>query len=420
MPLSDLDHKRRTVSDLIRFIGNTADAQGGEVIKTPNYSVLLGAGASVTSGIRSGQSLVKDWKQQVFVETPHPDEMTIEEFFSPGKAPSWYEEANSYAALFENRFDLQRHRRMFVEREVSKAKPSMGYAYLVKLIENGFFNTVFTTNFDDLLNEAFYRFSKNRPIVCAHDSSISGVTVTSTRPKIIKLHGDYLYENIKATLRETESLEANMKMKFQEFAKDFGLIVVGYSGQDRSIMDILNYLLQKEDYFKSGIFWCIRKGETSIRSELKKLLWRERVYYVEIDGFDELFAELNLRLNNGALPVDDNFLSRKHQENIIRELTEAPLMGDVDKDSILARDCQRLKYHFEDNMLNDYLAYLRKEKQGESKKTESRKAKRKTKLKPVTPDEKRELEDMMTEGFMLHHTNAVFTETDKDGYCFYG
>lgn len=413
MPLQDLEHKKRTVADLIRFIGNTTDTESGGAIKTPNYSVLLGAGASVTSGVRSGQALVKDWRQQVFNESSHPDGMTIDEYFSPGKAPSWYEETNSYAALFENRYDLQRHRRMFVEHEVSKAKPSMGYAYLVKLIENGFFNTVFTTNFDDLLNEAFYRFSKNRPIVCAHDSSISGVTVTSSRPKIIKLHGDYLYENIKATLRETESLETNMKLKFQEFAKDFGLIVVGYSGQDRSIMDILNYLLQKEDYFKNGIFWCIRKGDTSISSELKKLLWRGRVYYVEIDGFDELFAELNQRLNNGALPVDDNFLSRKHQENIIRELTEAPLMDKINEDSILARDCRRLKYQFEDNMLNDYLAYLRKKKQGESKKAESRNAKRRTKLKSMTQEEKREMEDLMTEGFMLRHANSVLQKLSK-------
>ena len=288
----------------------------------------------------------------------------------------------------------------------------MGYAYLVKLIENGFFNTVFTTNFDDLINEAFYRFSKNRPIVCAHDSSISGVTVTSTRPKIIKLHGDYLFENIKATLRETESLETNMKMKFQEFAKDFGLIVIGYSGQDRSIMDILNYLLQKEDYFKNGIFWCIRKGDTCISSELKKLLWRDRVYYVEIDGFDEFLAELNHQLNKGALPVDDTFLSRKHQENIIRELTDNPLMNPSGKCKILVEDCKKLKYNFEDNMLNDYLSYLKK-KQNDSKKADVKNARRKIKLKEMTAEEKKEIDDLMTEGFVLKHTNSVLQKLSK-------
>ncbi len=413
MALEDLIHKRRTVADLIRFIGNTTEADDKDAIKTPNYSLLLGAGASVTSGVRSGQTLVQEWKKEVYEELNQDDNITLDEFFLPGKAPSWYEEVNSYAALFENRYDLQRHRRMFVEREVSKAKPSMGYAYLVKLIENGFFNTVFTTNFDDLLNEAFYRFSNNRPIVCAHDSSISGVTVTSTRPKIIKLHGDYLYENIKATLRETESLETNMKMKFQEFAKDFGLIVIGYSGQDRSIMDILNYLLQKEDYFKNGIFWCIRKGDYNIGSELKKLLWRDRVYFVEIDGFDELFAELNHKLNKGLLPVDDSFLSRKHQENIIKELTDNPLMNLSGACDILTRDCKRLKLNFEDNMLNDYLNFLKKQKQSDSKKTETKSVKRKNKLKEPTPDEKKELDDLMTEGFVVNHANSVLQKLSK-------
>lgn len=413
MALEDLVHKRRTVADLIRFIGNTTEADDKDAIKTPNYSLLLGAGASVTSGVRSGQTLVQEWKKEVYEELNQDDNVTLDEFFLPGKAPSWYEEVNSYAALFENRYDLQRHRRMFVEREVSKAKPSMGYAYLVKLMENGFFNTVFTTNFDDLLNEAFYRFSNNRPIVCAHDSSISGVTVTSTRPKIIKLHGDYLFENIKATLRETESLETNMKMKFQEFAKDFGLIVIGYSGQDRSIMDILNYLLQKEDYFKNGIFWCIRKGDDNIGSELKKLLWRERVYYVEIDGFDELFAELNHKLNKGLLPVDDSFLSRKHQENIIKELTDNPLMNPSGACDILIRDCKRLRLNFEDNMLNDYLSFLKKQKQSDSKKTETKSVKRKNKLKEPTPEEKKELDDLMTEGFVVNHANSVLQKLSK-------
>lgn len=413
MALDELIHKKRTIADLIRFIGNTTESDDNGTIKTPNYSILLGAGASITSGIRSGQTLIKDWKQEVYDELNTDENVTIEEYFMPGKAPSWYEESNAYSVLFENRFDLQRHRRMFVEREVSNAKPSMGYAYLVKLIENGFFNTVFTTNFDDLLNEAFYRFSNNRPIVCAHDSSISGVTVTSTRPKIIKLHGDYLYENIKATLRETESLETNMKLKFQEFAKDFGLIVIGYSGQDRSIMDILNYLLQKEDYFKNGIFWCIKKGDYNISNELKKLLWKDRVYYVEIDGFDELFAELNHRLNKGQLPVDDKFLSIRHQESIIEELTDNPLMNPKGNCKILTDDCNRLKNNFENNKLNDYLNYVKKDNQLDPKKAEAKIVKRKNKLKAKTPEESRVLADLVTEGFVKNHVNSALQKLSK-------
>ncbi len=84
-----------------------------------------------------------------------------------------------------------------------------------------------------------------------------------------------------------------MRMKFEEFAKDFGLIVVGYSGGDRSIMDILSELLRTKEHFKNGIYWCVRKNDSDYHPELKKLLTRDRVFLVEIDGFDELFAELN-------------------------------------------------------------------------------------------------------------------------------
>lgn len=405
MTLKELSHKRKTVADLIRFIGNASENYEATGMKASNYSVLLGSGASITSGIRSGQNLIDTWKKEVYQESDKTSEMTLEEFFSSTNAPDWYEERNAYSALFENRYDLQRHRRIFVEHEVSGKTPSIGYAYLVKLIEQGFFNTVFTTNFDDLLNEAFYRFSKNRPIVCAHDSSISGISVTSTRPKIIKLHGDYLFDDIKTTLRETESLEMNMKMKFQEFAKDFGLIVVGYAGNDRSIMDILTYLLQQEDYFKNGIYWCIRNGEHNISAELKKLLWRDRVFFVEIDGFDELFAEINHKLNNGALPIDDAFLSRAHQETIIKELTENNRLSLENK--YLADDCKKLKDHFEDNFANDFLDYIRKQKADQSKNNENRRTRKRLHFPKLTSEEQKELNDLVSEAYGLRHPITV-------------
>ena len=73
------------------------------------------------------------------------------------------------------------------------------------------------------------------------------------------MHGDYLFDGIKSSMREVETLEDNMRKKFTEFAKNYGLIVLGYAGNDRSIMEILSYLLKRDSYFSHGIYWCIRK-----------------------------------------------------------------------------------------------------------------------------------------------------------------
>lgn len=408
MKKDNQNYKIKKVADLIRFIRNSTDCDSGSrKIITPNYSLLLGAGASVSSGIRSGSDLIKLWKQEVYNADDEKGEISIDGYFKSGNAPRWYDESMAYSCLFENRYDLQRQRRIFVEKEVAGKTPSIGYAYLVKLIESGYFNTVFTTNFDDLLNEAFYRFSKQRPIVCAHDSSISGITVTSSRPKIIKLHGDYLFDNIKATQRETESLETNMKMKFQEFAKDFGLIVIGYSGNDRSIMDILLDLVRGENHFKNGIYWCVRGEikEEYFSSELKRLLEKERVFLVQIDGFDELFSELNFFLNDGCLPVDDSFLTFRHQKQIIEDLTAKVDLKS--RCSYLLRDCDDLKTRLEDSISSEIYKALRTRKSMFKESKDQLSAERKNPYPDMTSEQLNEIEDLAQEAYVKVKKESV-------------
>lgn len=351
--LSQLAGKRRTYEDLSRFIG--ARASG-----TANYSLLMGAGCSVSSNIRSASQLVDQWRQEVFSRLCPGAEYTAEvavDFLTKNHAV-WYNPQREYSSLFEKNFDLPRQRRMFVEQEVAGKSPNLGYAYLVRLIEEGFLNTVFTTNFDDLVNEAFFQFSQTRPIVCAHDSSVGSVAVTSKRPKVIKLHGDYLFDDIKATVRETESLEDNIRKKFIEFCRDFGLVVVGYGGYDRSIMDVLQYLLRSEDYFKHGIYWCIRRGEEP-SDEVLKLLWRDRVYFVEVDGFDELMAALHGDLVGTSLPIDTGVVTNKPRE-IIRGFSENSFLRSSPS-AVIQRDLERLRKQSEREQLFSVLRDARDE-----------------------------------------------------------
>lgn len=320
----ELRHKLRTVKDLIRFIETKENKD------VSNYSIFLGAGASRSSGISTASELINGWMKELYERyeaksyTFSKDSIFDNEqeelirFFEKNYS-SWFDSSNAYSSLFERKFDLAPQRRRFVEKEVDGKLPSIGYAYLVSLVENNFFNAIFTTNFDDLLNEAFYQLSSTRPIVCAHDSSVHSISVSSKRPKIIKLHGDYLFENIKSTLRETESLESNTSDKLKEFCKEYGLIVVGYAGNDRSIMDILDFLIKNDTYLRNGVYWCLR-GEDYISPTLKNFFWKERVYPVLIDGFDEFFAEVHHELLPNTRFLN-NYKETK-QQKIIQKIIE--------------------------------------------------------------------------------------------------
>lgn len=281
--------ERKPQSHLINIIKSTTDHH-------PNFVLFLGAGTSKSSGVKLAGELIKEWRNSHY-QMYKIDTETVEEHF---KRLHWTNSAEEYSILFEKLYDEPSQRREFIESCIKEASPSWGYIYLVNLLRKRTFNTVFTTNFDDLLNEACYQFSSEvRPIVCAHDSSISSIRITSSRPKIVKLHGDFLFDNIKNTIRELETLEQNTQDKFKQYASEFGFIVMGYSGNDRSIMDTFNTLLRFDHYFPHGIYWCIRRGSV-IPPKVESLARFPKFKIVEIDGFDEFFAELN---NSLGLPL---------------------------------------------------------------------------------------------------------------------
>jgi hypothetical protein len=360
---NELHHKERTVRDLVSYIKiRTSNV-------TPNYNLLLGAGASKSSGINTGAELVDQWREELYLrvtgDSEYEESKAKNYFLKEGGA--WYSSSNEYSALFEKKFDLPSQRRRFVEQEVDNKIPSIGYSYLVSLTNstNRFFDTIYTTNFDDLINDSFYQFSQVRPVVCAHDSSVNSISISSTRPKIIKLHGDYLFDDIKSTLRETETLETNIKNKLIEFSKEFGLIVVGYAGNDRSIMDVINYLLKTDDYLKNGIYWCLRNDDY-INPDLRKLLWKDKVYFVNIDGFDEFMAELHHGLK-GELSLKDNFTDTK-KSAIIESFTEDQFKL-CDSSQIIKQDIENLKKHKEDEDISKFIRELAGDRDDNNDKT---------------------------------------------------
>ena len=256
--------------------------------QVPNFALLLGAGASATSGVKTAEDMIQEWRQELYRQYHGEKEFTA--WLSD---QSWHGTDDEYSYLFEEVYDQPAQRRVYVEECVIDARASLGYIYLAELLANHLFDVVFTTNFDDLLNETCYLYSQRlRPIVAAHDSAIQGIRITAGRPKIIKIHGDFLYDTIKNTVSETEQLDENTNSKLGQFAKEFGLVVVGYSGRDRSVMDNIETLLRHRENFPHGVYWCIRNGAT-ISNRLQSLLRNERVYPVYIDGFDEFSAELH-------------------------------------------------------------------------------------------------------------------------------
>lgn len=207
----------------------------------------------------------------------------------------------------------------------------------MRLAEADLIKTIFTTNFDDLLNEAFYQFSSDRALICAHDSNVSNLSVTANKAKIIKLHGDYLFNDIKNTSKETADLEINMKGKLTEFLKEYGLILSGYSGSDKSITRILEELSKGEPYLQNGLFWCFRE-EDDISDDALQILERDKCFFIITPGFDELMADFYGILDSNSTPFSSKLASDR-ASNIIESYLK--------NDSLKSTSSPIIKKHLE-------------------------------------------------------------------------
>lgn len=236
----------------------------------PRFALFLGAGSSWSSGIPTAENLVAQWRRQLFLSQAGKDRWWPHykpefETWQKSRYQEWCRkweavygrQPSEYSLLFSHFCPDVDARQGFIENICSGCEPGPGYIYLASLVNAGYFKTFLTTNFDDLIHDALYRYGGAKPKVCAFDSQVASVRLLGPRPKVLKLHGDFLYSNIRAVSSEVGRLDNNMQDKFEVTCKNYGLIVIGYGGQDQSVMAPIRTMLHHQDCLKHGVHWCI-------------------------------------------------------------------------------------------------------------------------------------------------------------------
>jgi tetratricopeptide (TPR) repeat protein len=264
----------------------------------PRLAVFLGSGASKQSGIITAVEMVSFFKEQILTQGCPSELRTDQEKDTWLRGQEWYKnEASEYCNLFGYFEPKEIGRQRYIESIVEGHDPSFGYVVLANLIANNLVNSVITTNFDDLAYSACTSYTGIRPIVYAYGVLASEMRVTAQRPKIIKMHGDYLYSTLKNTRSETALQDPNMARQVSQVLNEYGLLVIGYSGGDESVMEIFEQISEKND-----LYWCVMRGEEP-SDHVRQLLVEKGGFLVEIDGFDELMNDIrrNVGLNVGKM-----------------------------------------------------------------------------------------------------------------------
>ena len=315
--------KTITSRQLVRML---KDASGES--KGMKFCFLIGAGASMSSGIPTGADLAKKWIREIEEDCGKDDfakwknkvqisEDNVGEFY-----PQIYEKR--FGHIPESGYDCIRH---YMEGK----EPSLGYLILANIMVREKYNVVITTNFDNLLEDAIRTYTKEKPFIAGHEALAGYVPKRSDRPIILKVHRDLFFHPF-SDREHTGTIQKAWEDILDRFLSDYFLIVLGYGGNDGSLMDYFASLNNRKQ-----IYWCVYNPgeEPSNQDSENDLSWRKHLwgklsskaqnilspndFLIAINGFDifmyDCYAALGYKFLDGIEEIK--------RPNPMHELLEA-------------------------------------------------------------------------------------------------
>ena len=307
------------------FVDEFREVSNGTHLR--KFCFVLGAGASKSSGIKTGQELVDIWEKDLIKRNKSK--------FFHWKNKLGIKEENKYS--FYSQYYEKRYEKCpidglnYLEKIMEHVNPGVGYVVLSYLLTNTIHNVVITTNFDHLTEDAINYYTHKIPLIIGHESLAHYISKQITRPTIIKIHRDLLFDP-KSTLADVEELHESWKKSLELIFEEYHPIFIGYAGNDNSLM---NYLISNKEKFKSGKwkfpYWMLYKSDIP-DGRVKEFLEISEGYCIKYNGFDELLCLIGKELGY-KMPKEEEFLKdvklryKKLSEDFENILTNKTIEG---------------------------------------------------------------------------------------------
>lgn len=269
------------------------------------HSMLLGAGASIESGVQSAYDCIWDWKRDIYI-SQNPSMANIYKNIKLDSIRNaiqhWldiqhiYLERDSdeeYTFYAEKAYKIPSDRSQYFRSIVDYKIPSLGYNLITFLYQKGMVKTVWTTNFDGLMVKACHQNNVTPIEITLESQDRIYRKETNNELLCVALHGDYKYGPLKNTAEELDGQSDKFVDALKHELTNRNLIVIGYSGRDLSLMDAL-----KKAYAISGagrLYWC--GYGSSIPNNVQSLINFARskgreAYFIPTDGFDKTMLKI--------------------------------------------------------------------------------------------------------------------------------
>ncbi|MCG3666292.1 tetratricopeptide repeat protein [Aliarcobacter butzleri] len=320
------------------------------------YVFFLGAGCSVSSGINLAKDLAKDWYEEL------KKQKTKFNKFNENKDENNIDFGDLYFKIFETLFPTPLAQQKEIQRITENVTPSLGYYVLSEFMQKPQFNTIITTNFDNLIQDALIYSGNKRALVITHQDLAKFIERNDT-PLITKIHGDAHIHPFNNS-NDTKEIPEDLKIAIQGLFINAKLIFIGYKGNDESIANLLEGCKRIDQVYWFGSnkptntklkkWWEEQKSKTHIKErDFDKImsLIRDK-FKLEKPDFKKRFEELEKCYNKAEQDetknienienktyidyfiLGNNYFHQKEYEKAIEAYKEAYKINPKDSDTL--------------------------------------------------------------------------------------
>ena len=288
-----------------------------------NFAWFLGAGTSSAAGLPTANDILWDMKRHYYCHEENQEILQqdiendairtrIQIYMESKGFPSQWED-NEYSTYFKKIFGNDKKRqRIYLRKILSEEQVSLsvGNRVMGALMVGGHIRTVFTTNFDSVVEKAVAEMGGQSLATYHLEGSTSANNALNNEeyPFYCKLHGDFRYESLRNLPEELKEQNQELSKCLINASNRFGLIVIGYSGRDTSVMSLFRNALDSNNPFPHGLFWT-GIDDSPIYPEVKELLElaqskNVQAEYVKIETFDTLMLRLWRNIEDKSPDMD--------------------------------------------------------------------------------------------------------------------
>lgn len=276
------------------------------------FCFVLGAGASKTSGIKTGEELVEIWDRELAERNPRDHEEWKKRLDITEK-----NRGSFYSDYYQRRFPRDNGGRYrdgynYLEQLMDKARPSGGYVHLALIMANTMHNVVVTTNFDHLVEDSLVKYTQKMPMVIGHEKLAPYATEKITRPTVVKIHRD-LYTDPISKPEELNTLHKDWVEVLDNLFTHYHPVFIGYAGNDNSVMDFLCNNVNKFNSDRWACPYWLIYGDQLPEGKVRQFLEESNGYLISHMGFDQVMIFLSNALGQ-RLPSEKEYIKKTREQ----------------------------------------------------------------------------------------------------------